>query len=357
MATCHPSPSPEQLFFVDGLGTRPTDENTFFESHSAIRHQSSQSALAENSPSTAQPKTDVQATYALYLGQTTISSSSPSSSSRPTAIAARKPMHNDIPHACSKAELSRTCAQHQRQSFGRSPFCTIDRFPEVRHPTGAPCAEPAPKDRKSLLSPILLESLSNPTSAKIAPRRRNLCVRSKSEGEKTCSSCSGFLRKDLSIRSHHSVWDHEIDADCSLPSLRPRPSSETINDNKFYLKPNSIGYIASPQSDFPQRKLSYREALSPFKPGTLQKVTGSGQLKRKAGWPTKDNDVAHLLGGASSTPEGAPLSVSCNATLQGHTPSRRRLKLERDALESEESIEEAVNLATLMAPKILLIPR
>ena len=337
MAACHPLPSPEAYLSAERLPRLADDEKTFLETYPHKGPQSSHLALAESLSSTTESNGDLQTTDALYLRQLRTSSSL-----RSPAAMAKKPIHRDLLAAFPDAEVSHTYEEHHFQSSGRPPTSAIKEYPKVRYPTGAPGTKSEPKDHKPLLSPILLESLSNSAYARSTARSCEFCVQSKSGCEKKCPSCP-YLRSNSSDRPHQSLWNHGRDANSPLGKSQLWSSSETINENELYWKPDSIFCGDSRHPDFPQRKLSYGGTLETFELGTLQNWTESGRLKRKARWSTKSGDAAHQVGKKSNASEDTRLLP--HETISHVTaPPGRKLGLESDALEPGGCIEEAVNL-------------
>lgn len=258
----------------------------------------SQPARAENPASTAQPKWDVLATFALY-GQQSLSALTRSSS-------------------------------------------------RARHSPGARVAGSRTKNLNHLSSPILLDSLSDPARPRSAARHLDSHATSSPLREHQDSSSQFIVPCNPSHELRQSHLDHERDVSFSADKSRIKIRSE-INARRGRCSPSdSVHRAETLWSDDRQRKQYYIEKFNMPKQKSVPTSTGSRQLRRKAGWSTETGDASPWARRSSNNflvPQSPMFGV---VDSNDFSPHERKLRLEPSTPDNEERIKQAVFLPSIV---------
>lgn len=254
-------------------------------------------AQAENPPSTPQPNWDVLATFALD-SQQSISASS------------------------------------------RSPS-------RARYSLGARIAEPESKDRNPLLSPILLDSFSDPVRPRSSARYFQSHAPSSSLREHKHSSSQFTVQRSASDQLRQSHPDHESDITFSADEFQTRTSSEIIPERGLCSMPDSTHRSEILRFNHPQRNLAYGERSNMPKQKSLHRGTGSRQLRRKASWSTGNGDASPGVRRNSNDFRAPRLPLFCKVNLTNFSPLQSKSRLETSKSDSGENIKQAVTLPSL----------
>lgn len=293
MATHNPVSSPE---------TTAKYQNAFQKFKPPQRPAYNQPALAENPPSIAHRSWDVLATFGLY----------------------------------------------GRQSIG-----ALNRSPsKARCSPGARIARTGMNDHNPLLSPEILDSLSDSARPRSAARYESHAPSSPLRGYKDSSS-PFFVQPSPSNEPRQSDQDHDRVSTFSPDKFQTRTDSGIIPERGLYSS-NSVHHAEIFRSADPQRKHSDYEKTNMPKQKSMPTEAGLRQLRRKAGWSTENGNASPGVRKNANNFRVPQSPVFCKLD-SDFSPPQRQLKLETSTSENGESIKQAVILPSVVPAIMTLI--
>lgn len=241
--------------------------------------------------------------------------------------------------------------------YGQQSTSALSRSPSrVRYSVGTRITRPRIKDGDPLLSSILFDPLANPARSRIAPQNFESHAPSSSLREDKDLSSPFIVQRSSSDGPQQSNPDHGRDivffADELLQTMK---SSEIGLERGLYSTPGSIHHTRKPQSDYPQRELSYGEKLTMPKHQSLPRGAASRQLRRKAGWSTEKGDASPGDRRNSNNFRVRRSPEFCKVDSNNFSPPQRKLRLDTSTSESGESIKQAVILSSIILAIMMLI--